>query len=234
MRYERLLLDIEAQRDFFSPGGSCFARPSTAAARNIRRLYDWARKQSTPVMSVMLRVPHGKRGPLAQVPHCVEGTTGEQRISGALMANHIDLGLRGSTDLPREIFQQYQQVIFEARFTDIFQHPRIERLLTELEAETFIVCGAGSAHGIVEAVVGLRCRGFKIILAADAILDLEDPNAEMSWLRMTAKGAVPLSTEEILALPSPKRTRRYVSHLPELLGHDLRPSKDAVLSESED
>lgn len=216
MRIEQLLMDIEAQRDFFSPGGSCFGRNSTTAARNIRRLYDWAQKQRVPALSVMLRVPPGKHGPLASTPHCVEGTPGEQRIRGALLANHINLGLRGSTDLPRNLFEQYQQVIVESRFTDIFKHPRVERLLTELEADTFIVCGAGSAHGILEAVVGLRARGFKVILVADAILDLEDPDAEMAWLRMTAKSAVPLSTEEVLALPPPKRPKHYASLLEEL------------------
>jgi nicotinamidase-related amidase len=232
MRIDRLLLDIEAQRDFFSPGGSCFEPNSSAAARNIRRLYDWAQKQQVLAISVMLRVPPGKRGPLAGVPHCVEGTPGEQRISGALLANHINLGLRGSTDLPRNLLEQYQQVIVESRFTNIFQHPRIERLLTELEAETFIVCGAGSAHGILEAVVGLRSRGFKVILVADAILDLEDPDAEMAWLRMTAKSAVPLSTEEVLALPPPQRSKHYASLLDELRKErQVRQHRHKVLTE---
>ncbi len=201
MRYEKVLLDIEAQRDFFSPGGSCYKPEATIAAQNIRRLFRWARRRAVPVISTVLRVRAGRRGPLAPVPHCVEGTDGEKRISRTLLARHIDLGLRNTFDLPRDIFQHYQQVIFEKRATDIFAHARAERLLTELEAETFVVCGAGSAHGIVEAVVGLRQRNFKIILAADAIVDLDHPLAEMAWLRMVAKGAQPLSTAEIVAPP---------------------------------
>ncbi|KPK84503.1 MAG: hypothetical protein AMJ81_05315, partial [Phycisphaerae bacterium SM23_33] len=204
MHYSKVLLDIDVQRDFFSPGGSCFNAQSVEAARNVRRLFAWARKNRVPVISTVLRVRDGKIGPLAAVPHCIEQTKGEKRVRGTVLPRCIDLGLRNVTDLPQDIFEQYQQVIFEMRFTDIFAHGRIERLITELDAKTFIVCGAGSAHGIVEAVVGLRQRRFEIILAADAILDLEDPGAEFAWLRMLAKGAVPLGTGEIVAMPCPE------------------------------
>jgi len=117
--------------------------------------------------------------------------------------------MRNTTDLPQDLFGRYQQVIFEKRHTNIFLHARAERLLSQLEADTFVVCGAGSARGIVEAVLGLRHRQFKVVLAADAILDLADPAAEMAWLRMMAKGAIPLSTDEIVAPPrAPRRLPR--------------------------
>jgi len=200
MRYKKVLLDIETQRDFFAPGGACYSAHSIEAAGNIRRLFAWARTRRIPVISTMLRNRPDRKGPLAPVPHCVEGTDGERRLGGTLLRPHIDLGLRNITDLPLDLFANYRQVLFEMRFTDIFAHSRIERLITELDAETFVVCGAGSAGGIVQAVIGLRAREFNIILAADAILDLDDPGAEFAWLRMLAKGAVPLSTEEITAL----------------------------------
>jgi len=207
MRYPKILLDLEVQKDFFAPGGSCYSDRSAEAARNVRKLFAWVRRENIPVISTMLRVPAAHKGPLAPVPHCVEYTEGEQRLPGALAKRYIDLGIRGSTDLPRDIFTQYQQVVFEKRYTDIFLHVRAERLLTELRADTFIICGAGSARGIVEAVVGLRHRGFNVVLAADAILDLDDPNAEMAWLRMLAKGAIPLSTEELMLPGPPPRLR---------------------------
>jgi nicotinamidase-related amidase len=197
--YERILFDIEAQRDFFSPGGSCFGEHSLESARNVRGLFRWARRARIPVLSTMLRVRPGPPGPMAPVPHCVDGSDGEKRISRTLLARRIDLGIRNTTDLPEDLFERYQHVIIEKRHTDIFRHARAERLLTQLSADTFVICGAGTACGIVEAVVGLRQRGFDIILAADAILDLDDPRAEMAWLRMLAKGAVPLGTQEIVA-----------------------------------
>lgn len=204
MRFDKVLLDVEVQRDFFSPGGSCFAPPAATAARNVKRLFAWARSRHVPVISAVLRLRADRKGPLSGKPHCVEDTIGEKRLSGTTLPRCIDLGMRGTTDLPVEIFQHYQQVVFEQRYTDLFAHPRAERLLTELEVGTYVICGAGSAHGIVEAVVGLRQRNARIILAADAILDLGDAGAEMAWLRMLAKGAAPFSTKEIVAMPVAK------------------------------
>jgi len=209
MRYEQILLDVSAQRDFFSPGGACYKPPALAAARNVRALFTWARKRRMPVMSTVLRVRPGMIGPLADVPHCIEGTDGEKRIYGTTLRSVIDLGMRNVTDLPRNIFERYRQVIFEMRSTDIFDHSRTERLITEQDIDGFVVCGAGSAHGIVEAVIGLRSRGKKIVLADDAILDLDDPKADYAWLRMLAKAAVPMSTEDIIAgkeaIPAPRQ-----------------------------
>ena len=209
MGYRTVMLDIELQRDFFSPGGTCFSEHSLAAGRNVRRLFRWARGRRIPVLSTMLRLRSDRPGPLAPVPHCVEGTPGEKRISGALLARHVDLGIRNSTDLLPEIFEKYQQVLFEKRHTDVFAHAGAERLLTELQSDTFVICGAGTAHGIVQAALGLRHRKRKVVLATDAILDLDDRDAEMAWLRMLAKGAVPLTTDEILAASRrPRSTHR--------------------------
>jgi nicotinamidase-related amidase len=195
---DRMLLDIELQRDFFSPGGACFERVHLQAARNVRRLLAWARRQRLGAISTMLRIRRGRIGPLAPVPHCIEGTNGEKRISGALLARHVDFGIRNTTDLPEDVLERHQQIIFEKRHTDIFRHARAERLLTRLAGGTFVVFGAGAAGGVVEAVIGLIARGFKVQLATDAILDLDSREAEFAWLRMLAKGAEPMTTDEIL------------------------------------
>ena len=201
MWFDKVLLDVEVQRDFFSPGGALFSRSHLRAARNVRRLFAWVRRQRIPVMSTMLRVRTGRIGPLAPVPHCIDNSNGEKRISGALLRRYVNFGIRNVTDLPDDVFETYQQVIFEKRVTDIFAHTRAERLLTELEADTFFVCGAGTAGGIVEAVIGLRARGFHVVLASDAILDLDSPDAPYAWLRMLAKACVPMATDEIIQLP---------------------------------
>ena len=83
MHHSKVMLDIELQRDFFSPGGACFSEHSLPAGRNVRRLFRWARRRGIPVLSTMLRLRGGRSGPLAAVPHCIEGTPGEKRIGGA-------------------------------------------------------------------------------------------------------------------------------------------------------
>ncbi len=207
MKFDRILLDTETQRDFFEPGGSCYRRPASDVAKQIYKLFSWARSSRIPVLSTALRVRRGEIGPLAKLPHCIDNTEGERKLSRTLLPRRINLGLRNITDLPREIFRHYQQVIFEKRATDIFTHTRIERLITELEADNFIICGAGLAKGIVEAAVGLRARGFGVIVAQDAVLDLDDPLTEMAYLRMEAKGVIFAPTAKII-VPIRRRSIR--------------------------
>lgn len=204
MKYERILLDIETQKDFFLPDGSVYAPPADQALSNVYKLFSWARKNQVPVISTVLRVRRDKVGPLAPVPHCVEGSRGEEKLEKTILPNCINLGLRNVTDLPEELFEHHPQVIFEKRSTDIFAHNRAERLITELAGGTFIICGAGLAHGIVEAAVGLRTRGFSVVLANDASLGLNDPLVHMACLRMDAKGVVFAPIEKII-VPVPRR-----------------------------
>jgi len=197
MRYERILLDIESQHDFFAPGGSCYARDASQQAQNIYRLFGWARRNDVPVISTVLRVRPSETGPLADRPHCIEGTEGERKLLRTVLPKRINLGLRNTTDLPRGLFERYQQAIFEKRQTDLFRHAAAERLITEISEATFVLCGAGVAHGVVEAAVGLRNRKFGVILASDAVLDLAHPLAPMAYRRMEAKGIVFAPTEKI-------------------------------------
>jgi nicotinamidase-related amidase len=201
MDTNRLLLDIETQREFFQPGGNCYSRRAAEVAKRVYRLFHWARHNRVPVVSTVLRVRRGERGPLTDVPHCVEGSEGEKKLSRTVLPRRINLGLQSSTDLPVDLFDRYQQVIFEKRDTDILAHPRLERLITELPPVTFVLCGAGLAHGIRQAAVGLRTRGFSVIVAEDAALCLDDEAGEMARLRMEAKGAIFAPTTELVKPP---------------------------------
>ena len=207
MNYECILLDIEVQRDFFAAGGSCYAKEASRCAAKIYELFDWAKTNDIPIISTVLRLRQGKQGPLCDVPHCLEGTDGEHKLAKTVLHKRANLGLRNTTDLPTELFSEYKQVIFEKRDTDIFTHARAERLISQLAGGTFIICGAGLAHGIVEAAVGLRKRGFAVIVASDAVLDLADRAAKMARLRMEAKGVIFLPTRKIIRTSQPSKRR---------------------------
>jgi nicotinamidase-related amidase len=195
---ETRLLDIESQEDFFLPGGSCYGPRSSTARENVCRLFDWARLHHLPVLSTLLRVRTGEHGPLAAEPHCIDGTEGERKIPGTILPDRINLGLRNSTDLPAGVWENHQQVIFEKRHYDLFDHAGAERLISEMPPCRFVICGAGVAGGIAAAAVGLRSRGFEVVCATDAVLDLGHPLAEMAWRRMEAKGVIFCPTEEIV------------------------------------
>ena len=201
---DRVLLDIETQRDFFCPGGSCYNPRALKALKCVYQLFDWARREQIPVLSTVLRVRRHMIGPLAPVPHCQDGTWGEEKLPRTALPHRINLGLLNSTDLPNGLLSHYRQVIIEKRETDLFAHARAERLITELPRTTFVVCGAGLARSIAQAAIGLRTRGFGLIVADDAVLDLGDPAAPMARSRMEAKGVVFAPTRDLVA-PRPRR-----------------------------
>lgn len=203
MSYERCLLDIETQQDFFASSGSCYKPQAAEAAVAVYRLFDWARKNEIPVISTVLRVRPCDHGPLSPTPHCIDGSDGERKMPRTILPRRVNLGLINTTDLPSQLFQKYQQVIFEKRDTDLFAHARAERLITEMPRTTFVICGAGVAHGIAQAAVGLASRGLGVVVASDAILDLDHPLAGMARLRMAAKGAVFAPSSEIVK-PTPQ------------------------------
>jgi len=198
MKSKIILLDMETQRDLFSPGGSCYRPEASKVARGIYRLIDWARKGRITVLSTLLRVRRGEIGPLADTPHCIEGTDGEKKLTRTVLASRLNLGLRNTTDLPPNLFRDHQQVIIEKRDSNILAHVRMERIITELPSSTFVLCGAGVASSILQAAVGLRNREFDVILAEDAVLGFDDPREEMALRRMEAKGVIFAPTEEII------------------------------------
>ncbi len=208
MRYERILLDVQVQRDFFAPGGSFYTPQADKVARQIQRLFVWAKADGIPVISTVLRVRPDRLSPFG-IPACIDGTTGERRLPRTLLPRRINFGLRNVTDLPPKVFRQYRQLIFEQRVTDIFTHSRLERLITELGPTTFVLCGAGLAHGVFQAAVGLRSRGSGVILASDAVLALPKEKAEMAILCMEAKGVVFAPTRLIVTPPRYRPTASF-------------------------
>ena len=222
MRYERILMDIEVQRDFFAPGGSCYSPAAAECAERIYRLFRWAARYNVPVISTVLRVRPREHGPLAAVPHCVEGTRGEQKMLRTVLPWRIDLGLRSSTDVPVDLFENYQQAIFEKRRTDVFGHAAADRLICDIEAATFVVCGAGLAHGVFEAAFGLRKRGFGVVVATDAVLDLGSGYEPTAQRRMEEKGVLFAPSDQIVRV-SPRRLPDYLRR--RLAGSARSPSE---------
>lgn len=202
MGHDRILLDMEVQKDFFCRSGRFYSKTNGQVLKHIKELLKWAKTQKVPVISTLLR---SSRNPTdrGHPPYCIEGTEGELRVPRTVLPNHIAFGTRRTTDLPEHILDDYGQVIFEKRGLNILSNLRIERLLTQLRGKgTFILCGAGLSGGIVQAAITLRIRKFGVILATDAVADLGDSGADMAIRRMVAKGVIFCPTDKIIAPPT--------------------------------
>ncbi len=130
-RARRLIIDVDTQVDLFRCNGAV----SPQLLANMRRLMAWARLHHVPIISTTLArrredctVVDEDRG------NCIEGTVGQKKIGYTTLPRRLVFAAENSTDLPRQLFRQYQQLIFEKRSEDPFEQPRAERLLTSLRA----------------------------------------------------------------------------------------------------
>jgi len=188
LRRKRVVIDIDTQKDFFLADGAACVRNHRRVLMNIRRVLAWARAKDVRVVSTTLCKP-GRNGDSFHSP-------GWQKISYTLRSKRIEFIPDDSTDLQRDLFARYDQVILDKRTIDPFEEPRADRLLSELRADEMLVVG-GLAEGAVAAtVLGLLQRGKKVTVLIDAVGTLDRHQADVAFRKMKAKGAVLAETRD--------------------------------------
>lgn len=185
LRRRRILIDIDTQKDLFLANGVACVRNHRRVLMNIRRALAWARVKHIRVVSTELCKP-GRNGD----KFCIIGTDGQHKISYTLRNRKIEFSADGCTDLQRDLFARYDQVILHKRCDDPFNEPRAERLLSELKADELIVIGAVAEGAVVATVLGLLQRGKRVTVLIDAVGTHDRQKADVAFRKMKAKGAI--------------------------------------------
>jgi nicotinamidase-related amidase len=194
-RRKWILVDINTQKDFFLAGGNACIRNHRRVLANVRRVVAWAKHNNVRVISTCEVYPN--RNGVKEVGYCIDGTEGQKKIRYTLLSNRASYPADGSTDLPADILRQYRQIVLHKRCVDPFNEPRIERLLSEVRADNFVLIGA-SAEGAVKAMaLGLLQRGKKVSVVIDAVGLLNKREAKLAFRKMRAKGARLIETKKL-------------------------------------
>ena len=192
-RRRRILVDINTQRDCLLADGKACIRNHRRILAHIRRVMAWARSSNVQVISVAEVYPtppsHLDTG------CCIDGTEGQKKISYTLMNNRISYPADGSTDFPRDILRQYRQIILHKRTVDPFKEPRIDRLLSEVRANEFILIGTTAEGAVIETALGLLQRGKSVTVVVDAVGAHNRKEARLAIRKMEAKGAKLIETK---------------------------------------
>jgi nicotinamidase-related amidase len=190
-----ILVDINTQKDFFFAGGNVCVKNHRRILANVRRIIAWARRNDVRVISTCEVYPNHNSA--KKVGYCIDGTEGQKKIRYTLLSNRASFPADGSTDLPADILRQYRQVVLHKRSVDPFDEPQIERLLSEVRADNFVLVGA-SAEGAVKATaLGLLQRGKKVSVVIDAVGLLNNREAKLAFRKMRAKGAKLIETKKL-------------------------------------
>jgi len=195
IRRRQVLIDVNTQGDFFLDGGKAQIGNRRRVLAHIRRVIALARARNIPVIS--LCEIHPNNNGCSEIPYCLDGTVGQQKIHYTLLNNRVTFAADNNTDLPHDILRRHRQVILHNRSADPFEEPRIERLLSEIRASEFILIGAATEDAIEATALGLLQRGKNVSVVVDAVGACDKIKAKHALRKMGAKGAKMLETKRI-------------------------------------
>ncbi len=192
---KQILIDIDTQRDFLlATGKACIGNHRRVLA-HIRRVMAWARSKNIPIISTA--EVHPNNNGESQEDYCVDGTDGQKKIRYTLFNNRVSFAADGNTDLSRDMLRRYRQVILHKRCVDPFDEPRIDRLLSEVRANEFIIIGISLEGAVVAAALGLLQRGKQVTVVVDAVGSHNKKEAKLALRKMETKGAKLIETRRL-------------------------------------
>ena len=197
-RRKQILVDIDTQKDYLLAGGKACIGNHRRVLAHIRRVMAWARSRNIPVISTA-EVHHNNNGEV-QGRYCLDGTDGQKKIRYSLFNNRVSFAADGNTDLPRDMLRRYRQVILHKRCVDPFDEPRIDRLLSEVKANEFILVGISLEGAVVATALGLLQRGKKVTIVVDAVGSHNKREAKLALRKMETKGAKLIETKKLAGI----------------------------------
>jgi nicotinamidase-related amidase len=185
LRQKRIVIDIDTQRHFFMDNSKTRIFNKNTVLANIRRVMAWTRLKNIRIISTV-------QIPAIDACYCNFGgdhTNGLEKISFTLRNRRTQFDAADCTDLPINILEQYDQVIFRKRCIDPFKEPRVDRMLSEFRAEEFILIGSLVEGAIKATALGLLHRRKNVRVLVDAIGSGDKRAAKLALRHMLAKGA---------------------------------------------
>ena len=192
-----ILLDIDTQKDFLSAGSEACIINRRETLINIRRMMAWARLKDVPIISTA--EVYCRTGEYSS-SHCIEGTDGQQKISYTLLRDRVSFPADCWNALPADVLRLHRQIILHKRCIDPFEEPLIDRLLTELEVNEFVIIGIGAENAVISTALGLLQRGKRVRIVVDALGYTNKEEARLAIRKMAAKGAKLSQTRDLAGI----------------------------------
>jgi nicotinamidase/pyrazinamidase len=181
-----VFFDVDSQIDFLYPAGALYVPGAEKVVDQIATLNRFAGSQGFPVISTM--DAHSEDDPefRAWPPHCVVGTTGQQKPESTLLTGRVAIPNTGG-----EVNFAAQQFLLEKQTFDCFTNVNLAGLLERLAAERYVVYGVVTEICVKFAAWGLLKTGKRVELVTDAVRSLDDAaSAEMTAAFLAAGGVL--------------------------------------------
>ena len=208
---ECVLLDLNTQADFLGHGAACRVKNVSCLLPAIRRVVAWAKWRHVPVISSVDSHRETENTHDGFPRHCIDGTPGQQKVPCTLFGARVRIEGDNTLAVPLNLFGRHQQVIFRKRTHDLFGNPKADRFLTQLPTEEYILFGVGVEYSMKALALGLLARNKRVTVITDCCGFWSGPLADLSLRQMWAKGATPVTVDQLLGRRV-KRRVRYPLH----------------------
>jgi len=191
----QIIVDVDTQKDFLLASGKACIGNHRRVLTHIRRVMAWARTRNVPIISTAEVHPNNNGN--GQIDYCLDGTDGQKKIRYTLFNNRLSFAADGNTDLSRDMLRRYKQIILHKRCVDPFDEPRIDRLLSEVRANEFIIVGISIEGAVAAVALGLLQRGKQVTVVVDAVGSHNKREARLALRKMETKGARLIETRKL-------------------------------------
>ena len=193
-----VFFDVDTQLDFVYPAGALYTSGAEDIVENLLKLTRFAEANRIPVISTM--DAHTEDDPEFQMwkPHCVVGTTGQQKLSGTMLKNPVLL-----TTAPH-LFRQAEseiakagQILVQKQKIDCFTNPNLRPLIRSMSPDPFVVYGLLTEFCLQSAMFGLLGMGYQVELVSDTIKSLDSREGDALIERFEAEGGTLTTIGEV-------------------------------------
>ena len=144
-RRRYLIVDVDTQRHFFTKPGVICVQNHRRVLANILRVIKWAKQNRVRMISTVQILPTR----FTYYTTNIIDREYQKKIHHTLYRTYASLEATDCTDLPLSALQRYNQLILHKRCFDPFEEPRADRVLSELQAEQFVLIGAPTVLGLL-------------------------------------------------------------------------------------
>jgi len=198
-----VILDLNTQRDLLATDGAQPVFQAEKLHEPLRKLFTFAQRNQVPVISTRfnhLTTP-GQKGAVGIAGPgkliCNPSGAGYQKMPFTNLRKRREWPLDCGTDLPVDGFRTTQQYVFDLPNLNLFECPRLDRLLSECTADMFLVAGMPLEWTVRTAVLGMLARRHKITMVSDG-LGMWDPyEGDMALRQVESKNVHWMTVEEI-------------------------------------
>lgn len=196
------VLDINTQSDFYSAAGSARFENLAPLAEATRTFFAFLARQKVPIVSTRLRDINVQITP--GVTRIVAQGDKAAKEPYTLMRQRAEFPADCATTLPTEGFRDYQQFVFDIPSLNLFESPRLDRVLSENDNGTWYVLGGPLEWTLRTAVLGLLQRRHKVIIVKDALGMWDLYEGDMALRQIESKNVEWVTVAEAIERLSPR------------------------------